>query len=60
MSQSLGFIQQGQEGRLGGCSLLLLPGLAQPLLLCHIPAEVIEDLAPLLGLVYGLVARIAH
>ena len=53
-------VQQGQESRLCCGSQLLLALLAALLLLRHVPAEVVKDLAPLFGLVDGLVAGVAQ
>jgi len=40
--------------------LLFLPLFTAVLLLSHVPAEVIKDLAPLLGLINGFVAGVTH
>ena len=56
----LGLIQESKESSFSISRLLLLPLFAASLLLSHIPAEVVKDLAPLLGLVNGFVARVPH
>ena len=60
LTPGLCLVKKLKEGSLCCSSLVFLPLFAAGLFLSHVPAEVVKDLAPLLGLLNGLVAGIAH